>query len=82
MISGGDPSIEIWLTQPSGGKPQVRSLDLCGMPKREGRTTRLRITAKPIAADQIHFCIRDMGFGEFVKSSDKVWEHTLKIHPD
>lgn len=82
VISGGDPSIEIWLTQPSGGKPQVRSLDLCGMPKREGRTTRLRITAKPIAADQIHFCIRDMGFGEFVKSSDKVWEHTLKIHPD
>ena len=50
-----------------------------GMPERESRLTRLRITLKPEAVDKILICIRDMGFGGFVKSSEKVWEHVLSI---
>lgn len=79
VILSGDPVIDLWFQPPRGGEAQVRSIELDGMPKRENKTTRLRITAKPVAADRIRFCIQDLGFGEIVKSSEKVWEYTVTV---
>lgn len=73
------PAVDFWFQPPGSKEAVVKSLELTNMPQRENRTTRLRITAKPVAADRVHISIRDMGFGEFVKSSEKVWEHTIAI---
>lgn len=79
VILDGSPSIDFWIQAPKCKNAVVKSLELAGMPERESRLTRLRITLKPEAVDKILICIRDMGFGGFVKSSEKVWEHVLSI---
>ena len=79
VILSGSPSIDFWLQLPRSKEAEIQSIELTDLPKRKERATRLRITAKPKAADKIHVCIRDMGFGGFVKSSEKVWEYTFSI---
>ena len=79
VILSGSPSIDFWLQPPKSREAVVRTLDLTGMPEREDRTTRLRITAKPLSSEQVKFSIRDMGFGEIAKSSEKVWEYTMRV---
>lgn len=79
VILSGSPSIDFWLQPPKSREAMVRTLDLTGMPEREDRTTRLRITAKPLSSEQVKFSIRDMGFGEIAKSSEKVWEYTMRV---
>lgn len=79
VILKGSASVEFWFQPPKSMEASVRLLKLTDLPKREDRTTRLRITAKPEAADRIFFRIMDMGFGEIVKSSEKVWEYTVTI---
>ena len=79
VILSGSPSVDFWLQPPRSKEALVQSIELTDMPKRKERATRLRITVKPEAADKIHVYIRDMGFGGFVKSSEKVWEYTFSI---
>ncbi len=79
VILGGSPALDLYFQPPDGAEAMVRSLILTDLPKREDRTTRLRICVKPVAADQIGFSIRDLGFGEIVKSSDRIWEHIVKV---
>lgn len=79
VILKGSPSIEFWFLPPKSMEASVRLLELTDLPGRRDRTTRLRITAKPVAADKITFRIMDMGFGEIVKSTEKVWEYTVTI---
>lgn len=40
--------------------------------------TRLRITAKPLTDHKVKVVIRDLGFGEIYKSSDKTWEYVME----
>ena len=75
----GTPSVEFWFQPPRSMEASVRSLELKDLPLREERTTRLRITAKPVAADRIVFRIIDLGFGEIVRSSEKVWEYMVTV---
>ncbi len=77
MILSGKPSIDLYLQPPKSREAVVKTLDLDGFPDRKDKMSRLRITAKPVSADKVSFTIRDMGFGELVKSSDKVWEYEM-----
>lgn len=79
VILIGTPVIDFWFQAPRSKEAVVRSLELGDMPEREDKTTRLRITAKPVAVDRIKLSIMDMGFGEIAKSSEKVWEYTIAI---
>lgn len=79
VILRGTPVVDFWFQPPRSKEAVVRSLELGDMPEREDGTTRLRITAKPVAADRIKLSIMDMGFGEIAKSSEKVWEYTIAI---
>jgi len=77
VILRGNPTVDFWIQPPRSKEASVRTLELTDMPDRADRTTRLRISAKPVSAKQIHLIIRDMGFGEIEKSSDKVWEYDM-----
>ena len=79
VILNGSPSIELWFQPPKSMEASVRLLELTDLPKRKERTTRLRISAKPTAVDRIAFRIMDMGFGEIVKGTEKVWEYAVTI---
>ncbi len=77
VILRGSPSVDFWFQSPRSREAVLKTLELTDMPVREDKTTRLRITVKPVSAGQIQFTIRDMGFGELVKSSEKVWEYQI-----
>ena len=67
----------IWLALTAAVLTEV--LELTDLPKRQNRTTRLRITAVPLSDREISLQIRDLGFGEIVASSNQTWEHVLKV---
>lgn len=77
VILKGSSSLDFWFQAPKSKEAVIRSFELTDMPDREDKTTRLRITVKPVAPEQIQFTVRDLGFGEIAKSSDKIWEYTM-----
>ena len=75
MDKGGNPYIE----HPLYVASQVETLELTDLPECPAKTTRLRITLKPLSDQEIQVSIKDLGFGEIRKSSDKVFLYTLKM---
>ncbi len=79
VILDGTPEIDFWLQSPHGKDAKVEKLKLADLPERENKTTRLRIMAKPVSDTKVQIKIRDMGFGEIVKSSEKTWEYIMSL---
>lgn len=77
VILDGTPEIAFWLQAPNSRDAKIERLELSDLPKRPSRTTRLRITAKPLSDIKVQIQIKDMGFGEIFKSSDKIWEYVM-----
>ena len=57
-------------------------VDISEIPFREGKTTRISIEIKFMAADRCFIRVRDKGFGQFVKSSGKVFYHEIDLSSD
>lgn len=79
VILDGTPEIEFWIQQPESREAHVELLELTDLPERNRRTTRLRITATPVSDREITVVIRDLGFGEIAPSSNRTWEHTMRL---
>ena len=79
VILDGEPEIEFYIQRPDSREAHTDVLELADMPKRENRTTRLRIEASPISDVAVSIVITDLGFGEISPSSGKCWEHTISI---
>ncbi|MCR4566683.1 MAG: hypothetical protein K5769_01420 [Pseudobutyrivibrio sp.] len=79
VILDGEPEIEFYIQRPESREAHTEVLELSDMPKRENRTTRLRIEASPISDIAVSIVITDLGFGEISPSSGKCWEHTISI---
>lgn len=77
VILDGSPEIAFWLQSANSREARVERLELSDLPSRPNKTTRLRITAKPLSDMRVQIQIRDLGFGELFKSSDKVWEYVM-----
>lgn len=77
VILDGVPEIEFWIQKPESREAHVEVLELTDLPKRENRTTRLRITASPVSDRQVRLTIKDLGFGELVPSTNQTWEHVI-----
>lgn len=71
--------IDFWKQLPNSREAKIETLELTDMPTRPDRTTRVRITAVPTADDKIDIDIKDLGFGEIFRSSDKVWHYTMSM---
>ncbi len=78
IILDGTPEIDFWIQEPYSRDARIQTLSLTDFPDRENKTSRLRITAKPVSDVEILVQIKDLGFGEFVKTSEKVWEYMLR----
>ena len=79
IILDGTPEIEFWIQKLDSRQAMVEVLELHDMPPRENRTTRLRIQALPISDKEIKLTIKDLGFGEIVPASNRIWEHHIRI---
>lgn len=71
--------IDFWKQMPNSREAKLETLELTDLPDRPNRTTRLKITAQPLSDDQIEIVIRDLGFGEFFRSTGKAWRYTMSI---
>jgi hypothetical protein len=79
VILSGSAEVDFWKQLPNSREAKIETLELTDLPKRPDRTTRLRITANPTADDKIAVEIRDLGFGEFFRGTDKVWKYTMTM---
>lgn len=79
VILSGKPEIDFWKQLPRSREAVIETLELTDIPVRPDRTTRLRITAKPIADDKVELVIKDLGFGEIFRSTDKSWKYTMSM---
>ena len=79
IILEGDPEIDFYLQMPQSREAVIKTLELTDLPKRPMRTTKLRIKAEPVSDQEVAVIIRDLGFGELFKGSDKTWRYTLAI---
>lgn len=79
VILDGKPEIDFWKQLPKSREAVIETLELTDIPKRPNKATRLRITAKPIADDKVEIEIKDMGFGELFRGTDKTWKYTMTI---
>lgn len=79
IIMDDTREVAIWLQPPNSRQAKVETLTLSDLPERESRTTRLRVTVKPLSDAKVRILIKDLGFGEIVKSSDMSWEYTVLL---
>lgn len=79
VILAGTPEIDFWLQLPGSREARIEKLTLSDLPKRPDKTTRLRITAKPLSDIKVQISIRDLGFGELFESSGKIWEYAMSL---
>ena len=79
VILSGTPEIDFWLQLPNSKEAKIERITLADLPERPDRTTRLRITAKPLSDMRVQIQMKDLGFGELFKSSGKVWEYVMSL---
>ncbi len=79
VILDGSEDVAFWIQRPESREAVMQVLSLSDLPERENRTTRIRISAKPVSDREVAIEIRDLGFGELVPSSNKIWSHTISV---
>lgn len=79
VILSGTPSIDFWKQLPNSREAKVETLELTDLPRRPDKTSRIRITAKPVADDKIEIELKDLGFGEFFRATNKIWRYTMSM---
>lgn len=79
VILAGDAEIDFWKQLPNSREAVIETLELTDLPSRPERTTRLRITATPVSDEKIEVQIRDLGFGEIYRSTDKTWKYIMTM---
>lgn len=71
--------IDFWKQLPNSREAVIETLELTDMPARPDRTTRVHIEAKPLSDNKIDITIKDVGFGELFRGTDKIWHYTMSI---
>jgi len=79
IILSGTPEIDFWKQLPNSREAVIETLELTDLPQRPDKTTRLRITVTPVADDKVEVEIKDLGFGEIFRATDKVWKYTMTM---
>ncbi len=79
VILSGSMEVDFWKQLPQSREAVIETLELTDLPQRPDRTTRVRITATPVADDKIDVEIKDLGFGDIYKSTGKVWKYTMAM---
>lgn len=79
VILSGSHEINFWKQLPHSREAKIETLELTDFPERPDRTTRLRIVAKPVSDEEVEIEIKDMGFGEIFRATDKIWKYKMSM---
>lgn len=79
ILLAGTNTIDFWLQLPDSREAKIESLELTDIPKRPERMTRLSVMTEALSDSAVKVTIRDLGFGEIYKSSEKVWEYKMEL---
>lgn len=82
VILSGTPEIDFWLQAPHSRTAKIEKLTLADLPERPDKTTRLRITAKPLSDAKVQIQLKDLGFGELFPGSGMVWDYVMNFAGD
>lgn len=77
VILSGSPRIEFFKQWPDSREAVAEAFELTDLPERPDKTTRMRILAKPLSDEKIEIEIKDLGFGEFFRATNKVWKYIV-----
>lgn len=79
VILSDSDGVDFWKQLPNSREASIETLELTDLPTRPDRTTRLRITATPVSDEKIEVQIKDLGFGEIYRGTDKVWKYIMTM---
>lgn len=79
IIPDDETSIGIKLIPLDNKDIRTIIVNMHDLPKRPNKTIRLQLNVSFESADKGKIIVRDLGFGEFYKSSEKVWEHQILL---
>lgn len=79
VILAGTPEIDFWLQPPGTREAKVEKLKLLDLPERPDKATKASLHGKTGFGYKGLDQIRDLGFGELFKSSDKVWDYRMEF---
>ena len=79
VITEADPVIDLWLQFPYGRNAKIEKLELSDFPERPLRMSRLRIGVSASSDTEVRITIKDLGFGELMKGTSKIWEYTMTL---
>ena len=78
LLDGGN-SIDFWMQQPGSREARIETLELRDLPERPPRMSRIRIQVEAVSDQEVSIQIRDLGFGEVYRSSEKTWNHQMRL---
>ncbi|MCD7708705.1 MAG: DUF5716 family protein [Clostridiales bacterium] len=79
VILSGTTGIDLWKQLPNSREAKIETLELTGLPRRPDRTTRIRITARPLSDERAEIEIKDLGFGDFFRATERTWKYTMTL---
>lgn len=63
----------------TGGGSRTVNIILDGLDERESRTTRILMHMNMVSATRLKVMVKDLGFGEIVPSSEKIWNEEFNV---
>ena len=79
LILSDTIEIDFWKQLPNSREARIETYELTDIPIRPNKASRIRGTAVPISDDKISIDIKDLGFGEIFRSSNKSWHFTISM---
>lgn len=79
ILLSGSKEIDFWIQLPDSRQARIESLELTDLPNRPDRMSRLRISTEAVSDRRIRVTIRDLGFGEIYRSSEKTWQYEMGV---
>ena len=79
VILDDEEEVQIVVNDPLKKEEKMFIMSLEGLPKRPERMTRLNVSIEFFCEDEFVIRIKDMGFGNFYKSSSRIWEKRIEL---
>ena len=79
LILEEENEIRLLLTPLTGEEKREFPIRLDELPRREGRTTRIRLNFEMLSARKVRITIEDLGFGEIFPSTGLTWEQQITL---
>ncbi len=79
VILDEEEEVRIVINNPLKKEDKMLIMPLEGLPKRPAKMTRLNLSIEFFEEDEFVIKIKDMGFGSFYKSTNRIWEKRIKL---